>query len=87
MVKNKNKGVTIPAPMVIIPDVNDNPEPVWIDRGQWWGKITKLLKNKKWPVDEVKYGEGEITIRFSNKNHAIMFCLSYDSKEYETEIF
>ena len=87
MVKNKGQEVTVPAPVVIVPDQKDKPEAVWIDRGQWWHKIQELLKEKKWPIEKIKQSEGAITIRFSNKDHAIMFCLSYDREEYETEIF
>ena len=42
--------------------------------------INELLLYKN-----IKYGEGQLTIRFMDKDHAIMFCLSYEGKEYETQ--
>ena len=52
MVKNKGQEVTVPAPVVIVPDQKDKPEAVWIDRGQWWHKIQELLKEKKcWKIN------------------------------------
>ena len=78
MVSKSNKEVTIPAPIVVVPDHNDKPIAVYTDNGEWINNTMKYLEMKKWPVEKITEHEGEITIRFSDKNHAIMFCLDYD---------
>ena len=83
----KGQSVTIPAPCCLIPNHADKEVPVWLDRGQWYQDLLEHFHNHNYDVHKTIIKEGEITIRFSNKDHAIMFCLSYDSKEYETEIF
>jgi hypothetical protein len=85
MVKPKGQSVTIPAPVLMIPDGNDKPVPVWTDKGEWIQNLIKQLHYSKWPYKNIKYGEGQLTIRFMDKDHAIMFCLSYEGKEYETQ--
>ncbi len=85
MVKPKGQSVTIPAPVLMIPDKDDKLVPVWMDKGKWVENLIKQLRVSKWPIKDIKYNEGELTIRFMNKDHAIMFCLSYERKEYEIQ--
>ena len=78
----KGQAVTFQAPVLIVPDKDDKPTPVWMDRGEYMKKLSTFLSTKKWPIEEIKHGEGQLTIRFSKKDHAIMFLLSYEQYGY-----
>ena len=49
MVKPRGQSVTIPAPVLMIPDGNDKLVPVWMDKGDWIQNLIKQLHYSKWP--------------------------------------
>ena len=84
----KGQSVTVPAPCCIIPNHNDRKVPVWLDRGQWYQDLLEHFHNHNYDVHKTIIKEGEITIRFNNRNHAILFLLTYEQRnQTEEEIF
>jgi hypothetical protein len=81
--KTRNKvavstTVTLPAPVVMIPDKDDRPTPVLTDR-HFLVNIMSTIQRKNYVLLKYYLVDGYIKLKFAFKEEAMMFKLTHEN--------